>query len=137
MNFQNPTPVYDNAARVYNDILTRLDGAITALEAGGSGFQAADVLYSGNVEKWVRFGNSLKMKLAMLLADADNAKAKTLVEEASQNVFTSNADNARFPYLASPPNNNQLSANLNPNFSTRQDYVIASAFVNTLNERSD
>ncbi len=137
MNFQNPTPVYDNSTTVYNEILARLDGAITSLEAGGAGFQAADVLYSGDVEKWIKFGNSLKLKLGMLLADADNAKAKTLVEQASQNVFTSNADNARFPYLASPPNNNQLSANLNPNFSTRQDYVIASAFINTMNARND
>ncbi|HKZ38158.1 MAG TPA: SusD/RagB family nutrient-binding outer membrane lipoprotein, partial [Chryseolinea sp.] len=137
MNFQNPTPVYDNAATVYNDILARLDGAITALQTGGSGFQAADVLYSGSVEKWIKFGNSLKLKLGILLADADNAKAKTLVEQASQNVFTGNADNARFPYLASPPNNNQLSANLNPDFSTRQDFVIASAFINTMNARND
>ena len=36
----------------------------------------------------------------MLLADVDNAKAKQIVEEAAANVFTSNADNARFPYLS-------------------------------------
>ena len=50
---------------------------------------------------------------------------------------SSDLDNARFPYLASPPNNNQLSANLNPDFSTRQDFVIASAFINTMNARND
>jgi hypothetical protein len=136
MNYQNPTPVYDDAATVYNDILTRLDAAIPAL-AGGTGFTAADVLYNGDTAKWTKFSNSLKMKLGMLLADADNAKAKSLVESAAANVFTSNADNARFPYLGAPPNNNPLSANLNPNFSTRQDYVIASTFINTLNDRND
>jgi hypothetical protein len=52
-------------------------------------------------------------------------------------VFTSNADNARFPYLAAPPNYNQVAANLNPAFSTRQDYVIASAFVDAMNARND
>jgi hypothetical protein len=115
MNYQNPTPVYDDAATVYNDILARLDAAIPAL-AGGTGFTAADVLYNGDTAKWTKFSNSLKMKLGMLLADTDNAKAKSLVESAATNVFTSNADNARFPYLGAPPNNNPLSANLNPNF---------------------
>lgn len=137
MNFQNPTPVYDNATTVYSDILTRLDAALASLTVGSPGFTAADVLYSGNVEKWIKFGNSFKLRLAMLLSDSETAKAKALVEQAAANVFTSNADNARFPYLSSPPNNNQLSANLNPNFSTRQDYVIASAFINTLNDRND
>lgn len=137
MNFQNPTPVYDDAATVYNDLLTRLDGAISSLNAGGTGFQAADLLYSGDLDGWKKFGNSLKLKMGMLLADVDNTKAKALVEAAAPNVFTSNDDNARFPYLTSPPNNNQISANLNPTFSTRQDYVIASAFIDTMNDRND
>lgn len=137
MDFQNPTPAYDDAATVYNSILTNLDQTLASLTAGGTGFQAADVLYDGDLEKWIKFGNSLKLRLALLIADVDNAKAKQLTEEAANNVFTSNADNARFPYLTSPPNNNQLSANLNPNFSTRQDYVIASTFVDAMNERND
>jgi hypothetical protein len=59
------------------------------------------------------------------------------VEAAAPNVFTGNEDNARFPYLASPPNYNQIAANLNPNFSTRQDYVIASTFIDAMNDRND
>ena len=89
----------------------RLDDAIESLASGGNGFDNADVLYDGDLDQWIKFGNSLKLKLGMLLADVDNAKAKQMVEEAAGNVFTSNADNARFPYLASPPNNNPLSAN--------------------------
>src|SRR5688572_32071013 len=65
MDFQNPTPKYDDAATVYNDILIRLDAAIPMLIPGSAGFQAADVLYSGSVEKWVKFANSLKLKLGM------------------------------------------------------------------------
>lgn len=137
MDYENPIPVYDDDAAIYADILERLDNAIGSFADGSSGFQAADVLYNGDIDQWVKFGNSLKLKLGLLLADVDNGKAKQLVEEAADNVFTSNADNARFPYLASPPNNNPLSANLNPDFSTRQDYVIASAITSKLNELND
>lgn len=137
IDFQNPVPVYDDQATIYNDILTRLDNAIGAFAMGGTGFEAADILYNGDLDQWVKFGNSLKLKMALLIADVDNAKAKQLVEEAADNVFTSNADNARFPYLSAPPNNNPLSANLNPIFSTRQDYVIAGTFIDKLNALND
>ncbi len=137
IDFQNPVPVYDDQVTIYNDILTRLDNAIGAFAMGGTGFDAADILYNGDLDQWVKFGNSLKLKMALLIADVDNAKAKQLVEEAADNVFTSNDDNARFPYLSAPPNNNPLSANLNPDFSTRQDYVIAGTFINKLNTLND
>lgn len=137
MDFQNPVPAYDDAATIYSDILDRLDVALGSVAGDGIGFEAADVLYDGDTDQWLKFGNSLKLKLAMLLADIDNGKAKQLVEEAATNVFTSNADNARFPYLNSPPNNNPLSANLNPDFSTRQDYVIASTIIDKMNDLND
>ncbi len=137
IDFQNPVPVYDDAATIYSDILVRLDNAIASFATAGTGFDAADVLYNGDLDQWAKFGNSLKLKLALLLADVDNSKAKQLAEEAADNVFTSNADNARFPYVAAPPNNNPLSANLNPLFSTRQDYVIASTIIDKLNALND
>src|SRR5688572_9539308 len=137
MDFQNPVPVYDDDATIYADILERLDDAIGSLTSSGNGFDNADVLYNGDLDQWIKFANSLKLKMGILLADVDNAKAKQIVEEAASNVFTSNDDNARFPYLASPPNNNPLSANLNPAFSSRQDYVVASTITDKMNALND
>ena len=137
LDYENPVPVYDDAATIYDDLFNRLDAALTALAGEGDGFGAADVLYNGDVDQWIKFGNSLKLKMAMVLADVDGTKAATLSEQAAPNVFTGNEDNARFPYLASPPNYNQIAANLNPAFSTRQDYVIASAFIDAMNDRND
>ena len=136
-NYQNPVPKYDDAITIYNDILVRLDAALTSLSTGSNGFQNGDPLYRGDIPKWIKFGNSLKLKLAMVIADVNVDKAKTLAQEAAPGVFKGNEDNARFPYLTTPPNNNPLSANLNPDFSTRQDYVIASAFTDALNTLND
>lgn len=137
LDYQNPVPVYDDAATIYDDLFRRLDVALSSFAGEGEGFQAADLLYSGDLDQWIKFGNSLKLKMAMVLTDIDSNKARTLAEQAAPQVFTSNADNARFPYLASPPNYNQIAANLNPAFSTRQDYVIASAFIDAMNDRND
>jgi hypothetical protein len=132
-----PLPVYDDAASIYNDILVKLDAALASLTPGIAGFGTADPLYNGDAEKWIKFGNSIKLRLAMFLADVDPGKAKTLAEEAAANVFTSNADNARFPYLSASPNQNPVSAQLNPLFTSRQDFVVANTIVDAMTTLDD
>lgn len=142
LNPDNALPKYDDAATVYADLVARLDAALLNLKPAAAGFGTADLLYNfGNktstVAGWVKFGNSLKLKLGMVLADKDANTARRMVQEAAPNVFTSNADNARFPYQASTPNNNPVSTSLNPTLTGRQDFIGAEPFINKLNEVSD
>lgn len=130
-------PAYDDAQTVYNDILGRLDAALDLIQPTANGLGNADVIYSSDMTKWVKFGNSLKVKLGMVIADVDTDKAKTLIEAAAPNVFTSNADNAAFPYLSSAPNNNPVSENLNPLRTSREDFVPANTLVDAMNELED
>jgi hypothetical protein len=138
LDSDNLLPVYDEAETIYTNLATRLDAALTMLTPASPSFGTADVIYAGNVAKWVKFGNSLKLKMGMQLADHNAATAKTMVEQAAPNVILlDNSDNARFPYIAAAPNNNPISANLNPQFSSREDFVIASTIVNAMNTRND
>lgn len=132
-----PLPVYDDAATVYDDLLSRLDTALNQINTQEAAFEEGDLIYGGDMEAWLKFGNTLKLKMGMMLADVDNAKASAIVSAAAPNVFTGNDDSALFPYISAPPNNNPISANLNPLYSSRQDYVMASAFIDALNERED
>jgi hypothetical protein len=135
---ENVLPAYDDAATIYADLLVRLDAALGSLTTGVASFGTADVVYGGSAAKWKTFGNSLKLRMGMLLADVDNGKAKTLVEQAATaGVILANADNARFPYISAPPNNNPVSANLNPLFSSREDFVMASTIIDAMNLRND
>lgn len=133
----NSLPVYDDAQEIYGQILTRLNSALGLINTGVNGFEGGDVLYKGDMQSWVKFGNSLKMKLAMVIADANPGEAQSLVEAAAPNVFTSNADNAAFPYESAPPNNNPVSANINTLFTARQDYVAANTLVDAMNNLND
>jgi hypothetical protein len=137
LNPENPLPKYDDAATVYNDLLARLDAVLPTITPTVAGFGAGDVIYKGDMAKWLKFGNSLKLKMAMVIADVDAAKAKTMVAAAAPNVFTSNADKAAFPYIATPPNQNPTAANLNILFTTRQDFIPAATLVNPMNELND
>lgn len=129
-------PKYDDAKTIYYDLLTRLDADIAALDASGSSMTKADLLYGGDIAAWKKFANSLKLKMGMLIADSDPAKAKTVVESAvAGGVFTSNADNAVFHYLTSPPNNNPVWDDIIQ--SGRQDYIAANTLVDKLNMYND
>ena len=68
---ENSLPKYDDAATIYNDLLTRLDASLALLNPATTSFGTADLLYAGNVAKWVKFGNSLKLRMGMLIADVD------------------------------------------------------------------
>ncbi len=73
----NSLPVYDDAQEIYGQILTRLNSALGLINTGVNGFEGGDVLYKGDMQSWVKFGNSLKMKLAMVIADANPGEAQS------------------------------------------------------------
>ncbi|MDB5191935.1 MAG: hypothetical protein JWQ96_1498 [Segetibacter sp.] len=134
-------PKYDDAKTIYDDLLVRLDADIAALNTAGNAFNAdADLIYGSvaagsRVAAWKKFANSLKIKLAMTIADVDAAKAKTAVEQASPNAFTSADDNAEFQYQGKTPNNNPIWADLIQ--SKRQDFVAASTIVTRMQALND
>jgi hypothetical protein len=135
LDIDNPLPKYDDGMTVYKDLITRLDAAIANLDPAFSSLDDADNMYQGDVAAWIKFANSLKLRMGLLLADADNTYAQTVVEQAAPNVFTSNADNARLVYLAAQPNANPIYDDLVA--SGRHDFVPANTLVDTMNSLSD
>lgn len=131
----NLTPAYDDAMAIYQDLIAKIDGSLALLDPGADSFGEADVMYQGDVDQWIKFANSLKLKLGMRLADVAPALAQELAEESAPGVFTSNADNATFAYLTAPPNTNPLWVSLVQ--SGRNDYVVANTIVDALLELDD
>ncbi|HEX7904100.1 MAG TPA: SusD/RagB family nutrient-binding outer membrane lipoprotein [Chitinophagaceae bacterium] len=136
LDIDRPFPKYDDAATIYNNLLTRLDAAITNLDVTHDSFGGADVLYGGDVAAWKKFANSFKLKMGMTIADSDPAKAKTVVEAAvAAGIFTSSSDNAEFQYQPGPPNTNPIWVDLVQ--SKRKDFVAASTIVNKMKNKND
>lgn len=131
----NLFPKYDDAKTVYYDLLTRLDADIAALNTSADSFGSADLIYGGDVAKWIKFANSLKLRMGILLADSDPAKAQSVVEAAAPNVFTSNSDNAVFAYTTTTPNVNPVWTNLVQ--SGRNDYVPSNTIIDIMNADND
>ena len=90
---------YDTQKAVYDKFFEELDNAINVLtenQLGGIS-PKADPVYDGSAAKWCKLANSLKLRLAMRIVYADEAKAKTMAESAVNHplgVFTSNSEMA-------------------------------------------
>jgi len=127
----NLTPVYDSGESVYTDLFARLDIALGQLNAGSDSFGGADLIYNGSTAQWKKFGNSLKLKMAVRTDDFDHARSVTLASQAvAGGVLTSSSDNAAFPFESAPPNTNPIWVSLVQ--SGRNDYVPANTFVDLI-----
>ncbi|TYP75836.1 SusD/RagB-like outer membrane lipoprotein [Aquimarina intermedia] len=71
-------PVFDSQEQVYNLFFEELDAAIIQLVSDKNNDQLAnfDFAYSGNVSNWIRFANTLRLRLAMRIANVNPQKAK-------------------------------------------------------------
>lgn len=99
-NFGNmeKTVAYDSQKDIYTSFFMELDASIAILKANAGGTSATlskfDPIYSGNVDKWTKFANSLKLRLAMRIKYVEPTLAKKYAEEAvAAGVITSNTDN--------------------------------------------
>lgn len=133
----NLNPVYDDARTVYGSLIDSLDMAVANIDIEAEGFPAVqDPLYAGDMENWVLFANSFKLRMGIQLADVDKPASVTIVNEAlAAGVFTSNAHNASISYFGSSPNTNPIYEDLV--LSGRADFVAANTIVNVMNELDD
>lgn len=132
---ENPTPAFDDARSIYDDLLSRISAAIAAMDTSGTGFQG-DSVYEGDISKWKKLAASVKLKLAMRLADVDPGTASTAAGQAiATGVFTSNDDNFTLPYMSTQPNTNPLWEDLV--LSDRQDFVGANTVIDIMNDLDD
>lgn len=94
-NEQTP---YDSQKDIYYDIFKELADAVNLLKQKRSDqlrYGDEDFIYQGDVGKWIKLANSLRLRAAVRLSFVDPDKAKAEGEAAlKEELFTSNDDNA-------------------------------------------
>jgi hypothetical protein len=128
------TPAYDTQQQVYDDLFATLTSAASALQGGGGdGFGSGDLLYGNDFEKWRRFANSLRMRLAMRLSEVDAATAQSEFQAAyNAGGFQSNADNAMLGWPG-PPYQNPIFEN----WQGRDDDGVSEMMIEKLKSLAD
>ncbi|WP_138994979.1 SusD/RagB family nutrient-binding outer membrane lipoprotein [Larkinella sp. C7] len=135
----NYTPVYDPVETVYAGLLKDLKTANEKLSVTGPAI-AGDILYGGDILKWKKFANSLRLRLANRQAVKKSAESKAVMAEILGNattypIFTSNADNAKLTNSAVLPSNNEWHQVMIQD--GRTDWNISKTLADRLNELGD
>ena len=93
--FQGSNPEFTDLKTVYYYMLGELKDAVSKIDLSVTAppnIQRFDKAYSFDFEKWVRYGNSMRMRLAMRLSEVDEAKAKAEFEEAAAGMIITGPD---------------------------------------------
>ena len=97
---------YSSQEKIYTTLIDDLNKAVEIIEtmiSANNGtlvqFKDSDKVYGGNFVQWVKFANSLKLRMAVRMRFVAPDLAKQVGEEAvAAGVITSNADNCAITY---------------------------------------
>jgi len=126
-----PSPAYSPQSEIYPALIDSLNTALGLINTGASG-PNGDLVYDGDIAKWEKFANALKMRIGMRMSDANESAARSAVESAAGNAFQSNADNAYFQFSTSSQHRSTIFENRE--IDGRNDFDVADRFVNILTE---
>ncbi|WP_346304516.1 SusD/RagB family nutrient-binding outer membrane lipoprotein [Bacteroides sp.] len=91
---------YDKESDIYYAMLNDLKACADGLKMDGDVYKADPIFPSGqkssDLLKWKKFANSLRLRLAVRICNADRSKATEVIDELmenEQNLMTSNEDN--------------------------------------------
>ncbi|KAF5279707.1 hypothetical protein FQR65_LT15296 [Abscondita terminalis] len=80
---QSKNPEFNSQKEVYYFMLAELKDAVAKIDVNTKGPDAKfDLAYGYDWNKWIRYANSMRMRLAMRMSEVDPAKAKSEFEEA-------------------------------------------------------
>lgn len=101
----NLKPAYDKQQDIYTAIFKLLDDAIadfnTPAAQAGAKPGKDDVIYQGNISKWIKFANSLRLRYLIHTVKVDNTAVQKVLNALNPagGLFSSNADDAKVPFL--------------------------------------
>ena len=134
LNFNGQIP-YDKQQDIYTDLFKELKQAVGQFDGGAT--VKGDILLDGNITKWKKFANSLRMIMALRLSSVDAAKGKTEFLDAmasSGGYLTTNADDIQLVY---PGGNYSSPFYSYYNITLRSDYAISKTVTDLMNPNGD
>jgi hypothetical protein len=119
---ESARPGYDKAETLYEKMLDDLDVVNTKLAAytptslSSAYLPAQDYINKGNVTKWRKFANSLRLRMAMRVADHGSLTAK-----GQQILSAMLTDPAKYPLVESNDDNIKIDPENNSDFEVMKD----------------
>jgi hypothetical protein len=74
----NNYPTYDDAAKVYTSIIHKIDSGIASIQAATANADNPgdyDIMFGGDMDEWIKFGNTVKLKILLNLTGFSGGSA--------------------------------------------------------------
>lgn len=86
---QNTKPKFDNGEEVYKALITEINAAVAAYEANPSvdDMSSADMIFGGDMEQWIGFANTLKLKMYMRQSYTSSPKSTEIMALLTEDRF--------------------------------------------------
>lgn len=88
------TPRYDDGQLIYEDLMIQLDKAIDLIRSADIGqnirIGVADIMFHGNKQKWIKFINTIKLRL--LVHQANRPERATYIQNQIARILNEGAD---------------------------------------------
>ena len=94
-------PVFDDQKDIYPALIQNLKDATLLLSTGTDPIDKTyDILYGGDKAKWIKFANSMRLRLLMRASKILTGAAAEIAAVAALPLMSANTDNASIAYLA-------------------------------------
>jgi len=130
----NFAPKYDKDQAVYDGLIPLIDEGIELLHASGS-VGAEDFIYGGDVDKWEKFGNSLKLRVLMRQSNVKDVSAQVKTLVSAGNFIETNGENAAMPFSGVSGSENPMYASFERSLGLF--YVASNSTLNVLQDLND
>jgi hypothetical protein len=128
-------PKYDRQEDIYPALVDSLESAASLLANSGTIGATQDIMYGGDATKWLKFANSLRVRLLMRMSGKVDVSSELQSLVSNGPLFTSNADNAQLQYKGQNPNANPIWNTIV--FGTRLEWRINETLVTQMQSLND
>lgn len=126
---------YDSQEVVYDSIIAIIDKGIAMVDLGNQFVPGSeDLLFSGDMDQWTRFGNTLKLRAYLRIIKANETKAKAGIAALQGAEFLE--EDAQITYSSTGGNENPLFSEI-LGLGRTQNLVASSTAVDTMNANND
>lgn len=136
------TPKYDKQEDIYPALLKLLEETANSMAAGygDDDVSGGDIMFNGDMLRWQKYCNSLRLRMAIRLNEVSSALAKTTIESILTNpakypIMESNEDNALFWWNGSDSNYYEMVADA---YRTRKtEFCAPDIMIDYMNNNED
>jgi hypothetical protein len=135
------SPKYDSQRVIYRGIVSYIDSATKLMNTGNATRPGSDdLIYGGDMQKWKKFANTLKLRVLLRMSKADPVYAQLKMDTlySTNPQFLGEGDDAHIAYGATAGSNNPLYAELSSmQLAGTQQLAGSKTCIDSMNSNND